>query len=115
MPHREPAVPHAISRRSLVHGAVGALGTVGAVGLGPATAVARRGTVATPEVAVVGAGLAGLTCAYVLAKRGVACTVYESHPDRLGGRCWTSRGWSHGQTAEHGGEFIDSVHHSIRH
>jgi monoamine oxidase len=108
-------VPHAISRRSLVHGAVGALGTVGAVGLGPATAVARRGTVATPEVAVVGAGLAGLTCAYVLAKRGVACTVYESHPDRLGGRCWTSRGWSHGQTAEHGGEFIDSVHHSIRH
>ena len=36
-------------------------------------------------------------------------------PDRLGGRCWTSRGWAHGQTAEHGGEFIDTVHHSHPH
>ena len=73
----------------------------------------RRG-VAAPEVAVVGAGLAGLTCAYELARHGVACTVYEANPDRLGGRCWTSRGWAHGQTAEHGGEFIDTVHHSLR-
>jgi monoamine oxidase len=63
---------------------------------------------------VVGAGLAGLTCAYELARHGVPCTVYEAHPHRLGGRCWTSRGWAHGQTAEHGGEFIDTVHHSIR-
>ena len=68
-----------------------------------------------PSVAVVGAGLAGLTCAYVLAKHGIASTVYEANPDRLGGRCWTSRGWAHGQTAEHGGEFIDTVQHSIRH
>jgi monoamine oxidase len=63
---------------------------------------------------VVGAGLAGLTCAYELAKHGLAATVYEANPSRLGGRCWTSRGWAHAQTAEHGGEFIDTVHHSIR-
>jgi monoamine oxidase len=63
---------------------------------------------------VVGAGLAGLTCAYELARHQVACTVYEANPDRVGGRCWTSRGWAHGQTAEHGGEFIDTVHHAIR-
>ncbi len=61
-----------------------------------------------------GAGLAGLTCAYVLARHHLASTVYEANPDRVGGRCWTSRGWAHGQTAEHGGEFIDTVHHEIR-
>ncbi len=70
--------------------------------------------VSAPRIAVVGAGLAGLTCAYELSRRGIACTVYEANADRLGGRCWTSRGWAHGQTAEHGGEFIDTVHHSLR-
>ena len=70
--------------------------------------------VSAPRIAVVGAGLAGLTFAYELSRRGIACTVYEANADRLGGRCWTSRGWAHGQTAEHGGEFIDTVHHSLR-
>jgi monoamine oxidase len=93
---------------------LGGLAAAGAVGLAPAAGFALRGAPSAPEIAVVGAGLAGLTCAYVLARHGVACTVYEAHPDRLGGRCWTSRGWAHGQTAEHGGEFIDTVHHSIR-
>ena len=63
---------------------------------------------------MIGAGLAGLTCAYELARHQVGCTVYEANPNRVGGRCWTSRGWAHGQTAEHGGEFIDTVHHAIR-
>jgi monoamine oxidase len=67
-----------------------------------------------PRIAVVGAGLAGLTCAYELSRSGVDCTVYEANPDRIGGRCWTSRGWANGQTAEHGGEFIDTAQHSIR-
>jgi monoamine oxidase len=74
----------------------------------------RARSATTPEIAIVGAGLAGLTCAYELTRHGVACTVYEANPHRLGGRCWTSRGWAHGQTAEHGGEFIDTVHHSLR-
>ena len=46
--------------------------------------------------------------------RGVASTIYEANPERIGGRCWTSRGWPGGQTAEHGGEFIDSRHRRIR-
>ncbi len=109
-----PLVPSpALSRRALVQGALGAVG-VGALGVSPAAGFARRGPDTTPEIAVVGAGLAGLTCAYVLAKHGLPCTVYEANPHRLGGRCWTSRGWANGQTAEHGGEFIDTVHHSIR-
>ena len=30
--------------------------------------------------------------------------------DRVGGRCWTARGFADGQLAEHGGEFIDTRH-----
>ena len=40
---------------------------------------------------VVGAGLAGLTCAYRLKQAGIAAQVHEAS-DRLGGRCWTIRG-----------------------
>jgi monoamine oxidase len=114
---RDPAAVPALSRRRLVRGGVGlgAAGLAGAAWGSPASGwAAPRGSATTPEIAVVGAGLAGLTCAYELAKHDIACTVYEAHPQRLGGRCWTSRGWAHGQTAEHGGEFIDTVHHSIR-
>lgn len=65
-------------------------------------------------VVVVGAGLAGLTCAYRLQQRGVRALVYEANPNRIGGRCWTARGFTDGQLAEHGGEFIDSDHARLR-
>lgn len=66
------------------------------------------------RVAVVGAGLAGLTCAYRLAQRGVSVTLYEANT-RLGGRCWTNRSsFDAGQLAEHGGELIDQSHATIR-
>src|SRR5215831_268374 len=61
------------------------------------------------RVAVIGAGLAGTTAAYRLARSGVQVRLYEAR-DRIGGRCWTARGFADGQTAEHGGEFIDSRH-----
>jgi monoamine oxidase len=66
------------------------------------------------KVAVIGAGLAGLTCAYRLRQAGIDATVYEA-ADRLGGRCWTRRGdFADGQIAEHGGELIDQSHTTIR-
>ena len=56
------------------------------------------------RVVVVGAGLAGLTCAYRLRQAGIVATVYEAS-NSLGGRCATRRGdFADGQTAEHGGE-----------
>jgi monoamine oxidase len=65
-------------------------------------------------VAVIGAGLAGLTCAYRLRQRGIDVTVYEANT-RLGGRCWTNRAsFDAGQVAEHGGELIDQSHTTIR-
>jgi monoamine oxidase len=73
----------------------------------------RRGA-GPADVVVVGAGLAGLVCAYRLHQHGVTAFVYEARPDRVGGRCWSARGFADGQVAEHGGEFIDTDHARMR-
>ena len=55
---------------------------------------------------IVGAGVAGLTCAYRLHEAGIGSRIFEAS-DRVGGRTWTLRGYfAQGQIAEHGGEFI---------
>jgi monoamine oxidase len=108
-----------VSRRRFLAGA-GALGAATlvsgplAVLPGRADASRRRRVVRSADVVVVGAGLAGLACAHRLHQRGVSVAVYEARPDRVGGRCWTARGFADGQVAEHGGEFIDSDHARIR-
>jgi monoamine oxidase len=97
------------TRRQFVKGA----------GLGVAAAtLARRlpavRAASAPTVVVVGAGLAGLTCAYRLKRAGITAQVHEAS-DRLGGRCWTIRGaFADGQIGEHGGELIDQGHTAIR-
>jgi monoamine oxidase len=99
-------------RQFLEHaGAAGlAAASVGAIGrLAPAARAATPG-----RIVVVGAGLAGLTCAYRLQQAGIAAEVYEAS-SRAGGRCWTIRGaFADGQIAEHGGELIDQGHTQIR-
>ncbi|MGZ9583134.1 flavin monoamine oxidase family protein [Paenibacillus marinisediminis] len=66
-----------------------------------------------PRVAVVGAGLAGLTAAYRLKQAGIRAQVYEAS-DRIGGRCWTGRNeFNEGQTYEHGGELINTNHAAL--
>lgn len=65
------------------------------------------------RIVIVGAGLAGLTCAWRLRQQGVAVTVVEANT-RLGGRCWTNRGTFGSQLAERGGELIDQGHTTIR-
>lgn len=94
-----------IGRRAVLRGASGlALGSV----------LPLTGLAATARVAVVGAGLAGLTAARELRKAGLAADVYEGST-RVGGRCYSARGiFGDGQVAEHGGEFIDSEHKAIR-
>jgi monoamine oxidase len=67
-----------------------------------------------PRIVIVGAGLAGLTCAYRMKQSGIISTIYEA-ADRVGGRCWTRRGYfKEGQIVERGGELIDSCHLEIQ-
>jgi monoamine oxidase len=85
---------------------------IGIVGLGRLTPSARAA--AAPTIVVVGAGLAGLTCAYRLKQAGYIAQVHEAS-DRIGGRCWTGRGdFVQGQIYEHGGELIDQGHQAMR-
>jgi monoamine oxidase len=82
-------------------------------GLGRSTHAARAA--AGPAIVVVGAGLAGLTCAYRLRQAGYLTQVHDAS-DRVGGRCWTGRGFfAQGQIYERGGEFVDQGHQAIRH
>ena len=66
------------------------------------------------SVLVAGAGLAGLSAARDLIARGATVTVIDVR-DRVGGRVWTIRdGFTEGQHAEAGGDFIDEEQHEIR-
>lgn len=74
----------------------------------------RRSRPEDVRVVIVGAGLAGLTAAYRLKRRGIRATVLEGS-NRIGGRCLTGRGlFDDGQIIEHGGELIDTGHTAIR-
>jgi monoamine oxidase len=64
------------------------------------------------HVIVAGGGLAGLTAAYELSRRGARVDVLEAR-DRLGGRVRTLRK-SDGLHVEAGGEFIDQPNEAIR-
>src|SRR5262245_42498448 len=80
----------------------------------PSSLFGTRQIAASARVVVVGAGLAGLTCAYRLKQSGMIATIYEANT-RLGGRCWTRRDdFAHGHIAEHGGDLIDQGHTTIR-
>ncbi len=82
----------AYSRRSLLITA--GAGAVAAAGLVSATSDAASSTSApselTADVAVIGAGLAGLTAARTLQRAGKRVHVIEAD-DRVGGRVWTVR------------------------
>lgn len=62
------------------------------------------------RVIVIGAGLAGLTCAYELKQAGLEVAVLEAR-DRVGGRVLTRRApFQGGAYAEAGGEWIENYH-----
>jgi len=69
----------------------------------------------TSRVIVVGAGLAGLTVADELGRRGFAVTMLEAR-DRVGGRCFTSDGIDHGAHWIHGteGNPVTNLAHELR-
>jgi len=65
------------------------------------------------QVAIVGAGIAGLTAALTLADQGIPSVIFESS-ERIGGRMHSNTTtWTNGMTSEWCGEFIDSDHKTI--
>ena len=110
----EERTARAITRRELLRDA----GLAGAVVLGGAAFgrfAPAAGANPPLRIVVVGAGLAGLTCAYRLQQAGFTASIHEA-ADRVGGRCWTLRGaFADGQIVERGGELIDQGHTHIRH
>jgi monoamine oxidase len=95
------------TRRAFLAGAGAAFAGVAAAPL-VRPRVARGA--AAPRVAIVGAGIAGMSAALTLHDRGVRCIVYEAQR-RIGGRMHSEdRFWSNGQVTEYGGELIDTDH-----
>jgi monoamine oxidase len=70
-------------------------------------------TDAPARVAVVGAGLAGLSCATRLLTKDVGVTLYEAN-QRVGGRTYVDTTGFPGRRVDLGGEFIDSWHDQLR-
>jgi monoamine oxidase len=90
-------------------GAVGAMGLLAGCGVTPSIRSDK-----TDEVAIVGAGIAGLTAAYRLRQAGIRVRVFEAQ-NRIGGRMFSLRKhFADGQVIELGGELIDSNHTRIR-
>jgi monoamine oxidase len=74
---------------------------------------------ATGSIGIIGAGLAGLSCAYELKRSGLTATIYEASA-RAGGRCFSMGGTFGGpvtfpgQVIERGGELIDTAHATMK-
>ncbi len=67
------------------------------------------------RIAIVGAGIAGLSAALTLQDAGIMCDVYEAS-NRIGGRMHSdTTTWADGMVSELCGEFIDSDHEMLLH
>ena len=74
----------------LAGGAYPAMMALGMLRPAPAYSFNLPGTGTGKRVVILGAGLAGMTCAYELNKLGYHCTILEAR-ERAGGRCWSIR------------------------
>jgi monoamine oxidase len=116
---REQARDRGPTRRELLARG-GALAAGALLARSPTASLARAALArpSAPRIAIVGAGLAGLRCAHMLWNNPgapLAATLYEANPERVGGRCWTLRGFfDHGLECEHGGSFLNSNQTAVR-
>ena len=112
MPEEE--VLGALSRRDFLARSGAAAGALLLGGGGLLRAAAAAAEAGGEPVAILGAGVAGLTAAYRLQQAGVPWTLYEASP-RYGGRMMTKRGFNaDGMFCELGGELVDTNHSDLR-
>lgn len=123
------------SRRQFLIGGAAALTTVPwLAGCSDDPAPAGVPAATGPRIAIVGAGIAGLTAALTLADKGIASTVYDISRHRVGGRMVSERGaeptgcnschaapstatngsWDDGYVTDVYAELVDSGHTTIR-
>ena len=102
----------ALSRRGFIErfGAVGAA-AVATTALTPLPRLAKASTEA--RVVIIGAGLAGLRCASLLAQHSIVADIYEA-ANRVGGRVFTDTTSFDGLVTERGGSFISTEHNRVR-
>jgi len=104
---RELRVDHA--RRKFLRNSAGASAALALAACAPMPAT--RGD---DDIVIIGAGVAGLTCAYRLRQQGLRVRVFEAQ-ERIGGRMFSLRNhFADGQVCELGGELIDTGHARIR-
>jgi len=104
-----PRMGRPVTRRAALS-AVAAGAGAGAMALGVPRVARAKGQ---PTIAIVGAGIAGVSCALKLADHGYASTVYESS-GRIGGRMFSNTGyWDQAQVSEWCGELIDTGHTTV--
>lgn len=114
----DTAAPGSESRRRFTKGVIAATTGAAAWSFAPSafaalsTAERIRRVNTRTQVAVVGAGIAGLACANELARLGLQASIFEAG-ERVGGRCASLRGVFPGQVVERGAEFIGGSHHAM--
>jgi len=109
---RERAARVDRARRRFLRDSLGASAALALAACTPAAL--RMHDDAAEEVVIVGAGIAGLTCAWRLRQAGVRVALHEAQ-ERIGGRMFSLREhFADGQVCELGGELIDTGHARIR-
>ena len=99
-----------LNRRQFLRATAGAAGTALGTVFSPQLVMGAT----PPRIIIVGAGTAGLTCAYRLQQAGVSAQVIEAGK-RVGGRMFSLRDtFPDGQLVELGGEFVDTGHRALR-
>lgn len=94
-----------IKRRQLIKGGLASLALAGCA----SNKTAKR----KPQIAILGAGMAGLMAGYTLKKHGISAHLYDA-AERTGGRVYSQHNLlADGLVTELGGEFIDSNHKTL--